>query len=229
MPPRPRGNSDDTPDGTPRPHGGTAAGGGGVRSNEAAAMSTAQQGRAGHGPAATPFDIARGQPDHLHTQMAGAPGGRPTGPLTEVRYGPDITVQRSDEMENSAAAKLADSGYNIHQNPTREEVAAARANTGDTGLSRKNPDFLLEGRVFDCYSPTDPGKGLRGIWTETKNKVVKEQTQRVVVNLEDWQGNVRDLQRQFDDWPIDGLKEVKVITQQGEIVQISLPQPSDRE
>jgi hypothetical protein len=186
-------------------------------------MATAQQGRAGNGPAATPFGIARGQPDHLHTQMTGTPGGAPTGPLTEVRSGPDITVQRSDEMENSAAAVLADSGYRVHQNPTPAEVAQARADTGDTGLPTKNPDYLIEGRVFDCYSPTEPEKSLRGVWTETKNKIMKEQTQRVVVNLEDWRGDVRDLQRQFDDWPINGLKEVKVITPQGEIIQINLP------
>jgi hypothetical protein len=53
--------------------------------------------------------------------------------------------------------------------------------------------------------------------------VVKEQTQRVVINLEDWRGGMSALRRQFADWPIPGLKEVKSITPNGDIVQIDLP------
>lgn len=44
------------------------------------------------------------------------------------------------------------------------------------------------------------------------------------MNLEDWRGSVPDLERQFRDWPIENLKEVKVITPDGEIVQIA-PNP----
>jgi hypothetical protein len=233
MTPRPRSNSgDDTPGGPsgsgPHRHGGNPSGGGGVRSNEAAALATAHQGRAGNGPAATPADIARGQPDHLFTHMTGTPGGTPTGPLTVVRSGGDPTNGRSDELENSGAAKIADSGYRIHQNPTPEQVARARADTGDTGRPTKNPDFLIEGRVFDCYSPTKANKPVRGIWDEAEDKVNKGQTQRVVVNLEDWRGDLGALQRQFDNWPIPGLKELKVITPHGEIIQINLPDENYR-
>ncbi|WP_106319841.1 CdiA C-terminal domain-containing protein [Actinoplanes italicus] len=132
-------------------------------------------------------------------------------------------------MENSGATALAASGYRVKQNPSTEEVAQARTNTGDTGRSVKNPDYLIEGRVFDCYSPTEPEKSTRGIWTESRNKVIKGQTQRVVVNLEDWRGDFGALQQQFDKWPVAGLKELKVITPEGEIVQIDLPRSSDRE
>nr|WP_308121298.1 hypothetical protein [Actinoplanes bogorensis] len=80
----------------------------------------------------------------------------------------------------------------------------------------------MEGRVFDCYSPDD-GKPVRGIWWEAEDKVKEGQTQRVVVNLEDWSGDLTALRRQFLDWPIEGLKEVKAITRDGEVVQIELP------
>ncbi|MEV4274892.1 hypothetical protein [Actinoplanes xinjiangensis] len=131
-------------------------------------------------------------------------------------------------MENSGAATIADAGYRIHQNPTRLEVAQARTDTADTGSTTRNPDYLIEGRVFDCYSPTKSNKPVRGIWDETEDKVSKGQTQRVVVNLEDWRGDLGALQRQFDDWPIPGLKELKVITPQGEIIQINLPEENYR-
>jgi hypothetical protein len=229
MTPRPRGHDSDpgSPDSS-RSHGRGGASGG-VRADEAEATAISHAGRAGNGPASTPADIANGQPQHLRTHPTGTVGGTPTGEPKEITVSPDTTNQRSDEMENSGATVLAASGYRVKQNPSSEEVAQARAITGDTGRPEKNPDYLIEGRVFDCYSPTEPEKSTRGIWTESRNKVAKGQTQRVVVNLEDWRGDLGALQRQFDEWPVDGLKEVKVITPEGEILQIKLPRPNDRE
>jgi hypothetical protein len=131
-------------------------------------------------------------------------------------------------MENSGARVLAARGWQIKQNPTPAEVAQARADTGDSGNPRSNPDYLLEGRVFDAFSPTKPTKSVRNIWSEVEDKVlVKQQTQRAVVNLEDWRGDIGALRRQFADWPIPGLKEVKAITPDGDIVQIDIPDDGD--
>jgi hypothetical protein len=233
MTPRPRSTGGgDTPDGPSgpgaHPHGGAPSGSGGVRSNEAAAMATAHQGRAG--PVSTPSDIARGQPDHLFTRATGTSGSKPTG--HPVRISRKLEVddktdnRRSAERENATAIHLADNGYHLHQRPTKPEVAAARLDTGDTGSPTTDPDYLLEGRVFDCYSPT-PDKPVRGVWWQTEDKVVKEQTQRVVLDLMFWRGDLGALQKQFDDWPIKDLKEVKAVLPNGEIVQIRLPRPSD--
>ncbi|MEV4706552.1 hypothetical protein [Actinoplanes sp. NPDC049316] len=127
------------------------------------------------------------------------------------------------ERENIAATRLAERGYRIKQNPTPDEVSRARQDTGDTGNPRSHPDYLLEGRVFDCYSPTNVAKSPRGVWSGVSDKVVKlKQTQRMVVDLENWQGDMSALRRQFRDWPMEGLKEVKVITPEGDIVQIPI-------
>ncbi|WP_239117645.1 hypothetical protein [Paractinoplanes ferrugineus] len=127
-------------------------------------------------------------------------------------------------MESETAILLADRGYRVHLNPSKSEVAEARLATGDSGNPLKNPDYLIEGRVFDCYAPTEPAKNVRGIHWEVKNKVVtKRQTQRVVVNLADWAGDMVALRKQFADWPIEGLKELKAITPAGDLVQIDLP------
>ncbi|SNY47283.1 hypothetical protein [Paractinoplanes atraurantiacus] len=126
-------------------------------------------------------------------------------------------------MENSAADVLAAQGYRVRQNPSKAEVARSRRETGDVGDPGKAPDYLVEDRVFDCYSPVNPDKAVRGIWTEVKIKAEVGQTQRVLVNLEDWRGDLSALRGQFADWPIPGLKEVKVITSGGEIVQVDLP------
>jgi hypothetical protein len=165
----------------------------------------------------------RRQTEDLLTQRTGRSGGTPHGGSTRIEPGEDAEVRRSLEMENAGAVVLAEHGYRIRQNPTRAEVAQARLDAGDVGNPEKDPDYLLEGRVFDCYSPVKPSKAVRGIWTEAKIKVEDGQTQRVVVNLEDWRGDLSALRKQFAGWPVPGLKEVKVITRDGNIVQIGLP------
>ncbi|MFG2047333.1 hypothetical protein ACGFIW_07890 [Micromonospora sp. NPDC048935] len=123
------------------------------------------------------------------------------------------------ELENECADTLAHDGYRVHQNPTRLEIADARQSTGDGGKPDKEPDYLVEGHVFDCYAPT-PGKAVRGVWTEVSQKVARQQTQRVVLNLQDWRGDITALQKQFDDWPVRQLKELAAVTRSGAIIQI---------
>jgi Contact-dependent growth inhibition CdiA C-terminal domain len=117
---------------------------------------------------------------------------------------------------------VARAGYRIEQNPTPADVAQARQVAGDTGDPRRNPDYLIEGRVFDC-SAAHPETSVRSIWSAVRKKIREEQTQRVLLNLEGWNGDLTALRRQFDDWPISGLKEVKAITADGHLIQIDLP------
>jgi hypothetical protein len=123
------------------------------------------------------------------------------------------------ELENECADVVADKGYRVQQNPPKQKVAEARTSTGDGGDADRTPDYLIEGHVFDCYGPTET-KAVRGIWGEVSKKVEKGQTERVALNLADWGGDLGALQKQFDDWPVPGLKELVAVTRTGEIVQI---------
>lgn len=127
---------------------------------------------------------------------------------------------RAVELENECADIVADAGYRVHQNPTKQQVANARAATGDTGSPQRNPDYLIEGYVFDCYSPTEPSKPVRSVWTEVSEKIDERQTQRVILNLHDWRGDYVALRKQFDDWPIPRLKELVAVLPNREIVEI---------
>ncbi|MEO3747466.1 hypothetical protein [Plantactinospora sp. B5E13] len=127
--------------------------------------------------------------------------------------------RRSLELENQCADTIAGQGYRVHQNPTRREVAEARGITGDAGDPQRAPDYLIEGHVFDCYSPTPP-VSPRAVWNAVSKKVSSAQTQRVVLNLHDWRGDLDDLRRQFDTWPVPGLKELVAVTPSGKIVQV---------
>jgi hypothetical protein len=224
MTPRPRAHDGDPAGSGPsRPHG---TGGGSARADEAIASAVARAGRAGNGPASTPHDIANGQPQHLITHPTGAPGGTPTG--FPVRISRKLQLddksdnRRSAERENEAAVIMANQGFRVQQRPTKPQVADARAATGDIGSPTKDPDYLLEGRVFDCYAPKE-AKSAYGIWRVAKEKVDDLQTQRVVLNLKDWRGDLAGLRQQFADWPIENFKELKAILPDGKVVQIPLP------
>jgi hypothetical protein len=169
-----------------------------------------QKGRPSRGPTESS--------DHF-TDPTGQPGGTPKGPSTPIDPGASAENRRSLSRENEVAALLADSGYAVRQNPTESEAAKARQDSGDQGTPRSKPDYLIEDRVFDCYSP-NPDTGVRNVWSYVKDKIKREQTERVIVDLKDWRGDISEIRRQFHDWPINNLKEVKLVDHSGKVVQL---------
>ena len=110
----------------------------------------------------------------------------------------DEATKCSLMRENEAAETIAKNGYNIEQNPVIE------------GTTR-NPDYIIEGEIFDCYSPAENTK-IRNVASTIEEKVIKKgQTERVVLDLDDWKGDVNALVKQLNDYPIEGLKEVIVV------------------
>ncbi|MBX3411221.1 MAG: hypothetical protein KF708_00785 [Pirellulales bacterium] len=128
-------------------------------------------------------------------QPSGAQGGKPSGRPTKVEG--DAATQRSLQRENEAANALADEGYNIEQNPPAKPNGS-------------RPDYRIEGEYFDAYSP-GATKSPRGIWSEVEGKVAKGQADRIVLNLDDWGGDMAALEKQFSDWPIADLQEIKIV------------------
>ncbi|WP_407669679.1 CdiA C-terminal domain-containing protein [Paenibacillus kobensis] len=58
------------------------------------------------------------------------------------------------------------------------------------------------------------------ISSSIQGKVQSGQTDRVVLNLSDWQGDVNTLKKQLSDWPIAGLKEVIAVDSKGNVTNI---------
>jgi|GEM_PF-3776583 len=75
---------------------------------------------------------------------------------------------RGRTRENEAAQTLAKNGYDVEQRP---KVPGG-----------KEPDYRIEGEIFDCYSP-EYGKPVRGIGSVIERKVQKGQADRIVLNL----------------------------------------------
>ncbi len=123
-------------------------------------------------------------------------GAQPASPTT--RPPRTSALQR----ENESATTLARQGYDIEQTPT---VPGA-----------KNPDYRIEGQVFDNYAPTSDN--ARNITDTIERKVVNGQTDRVVLNLTDNPVDLDAMRAQLRDWPIEGLNEVIVIDKQGNVL-----------
>ncbi|WP_277406239.1 hypothetical protein [Lacrimispora xylanisolvens] len=84
-----------------------------------------------------------------------------------------------------------------------------------------NPDFLNEDKVFDCYAPK-VDTNTKGIKKEIYNKT-KKQTPNIVVNLDDYAGNIPELTDSLLAKKIDGdlkyLQELYFV-KDGEIIHI---------
>lgn len=148
---------------------------------------------------------------HKHTIPSQPPNilTTPSGTKTKVNYNdPDLDNIRSLIRENEAAETLAQAGYKIQQNP---KVSGT-----------KNPDYLIENKIFDCYSPRER-TNVRNIASNITRKIDLGQTNRIILNLNDWHGGGGDIDeiiKQLNEWPIPGLKEVKVINHYHEIIDI---------
>jgi hypothetical protein len=153
------------------------------------------------------------------TEPTAVDGGVPSGRPAAAGRKEGHEGRRGAARENQAASTLAARGYKVHQKPSPTEVANARRATGDLGRVEARPDYLVEGRVFDCYSP-GPGTSVRNLGTYVGKKVTDGQTQRVVLNIADWPGGLSELTEQFGRWPIAGLKELLVIQPDGTIVHL---------
>ncbi|WP_083677952.1 hypothetical protein [Paenibacillus sp. FSL R7-0337] len=135
------------------------------------------------------------------------PNAQPKGYKTTIRENMDLETKRSLSRENEAAEILAENGYDVEQNPKIPDT-------------NKDPDYLINDTIFDCYSPKDT-TSPRGIASQLEKKKIKEgQTRRIVLNLGDWNGNLSELKKQFIDWPIKNLDEVIVITKDKKVIDL---------
>ncbi|ARJ40940.1 Contact-dependent inhibition of growth factor CdiA [Pantoea alhagi] len=130
--------------------------------------------------------------------------GTLTGRVTPTD--PKMTKEniRSLNRENESAQILSQSGFQVEQNPYIS--------------GNKNPDYRINGEVFDNYAPKS--SNVRNIYSEVKRKVTSGQTNNVVINMSDTKASLPALQNQLSQWPIIGLEKVIVIDKSGNVIRI---------
>lgn len=127
-----------------------------------------------------------------------------SGRVTQIDPAMSKEQVRSLNRENESARILAQSGFSVEQNPYVS--------------GNKNPDFKVNGEVFDNYAPKS--SSVRNIWTEVKGKVDEGQTTNVVINMADTKVSFSELQQQFTKWPVMGMDKLIVIDKSGNAVRI---------
>ena len=133
---------------------------------------------------------------------AGSLTGRPTAipPLS------DAATSRALTLENQSASTLSSNGYNVTQNPVVN--------------GPKNPDYLINGEIFDNYAPTTAN--VRNIASTIEGKVSSGQTDNLVVNLRDSTVSPAALESQLTRFPVAGLKQVIVIDRNGVVSKLTI-------
>ncbi len=114
---------------------------------------------------------------------------------------------RGTKGENKSAKVLSENGYRIEQ--LSDKVKGSRQNI-------KNPDFKIEGKIFDAYTPKTT-TSARNIWTTLEDKILKTQANRFVVNMDESKLTLEQMTKQFKDFPMKGLKEV-ILTKDGKVI-----------
>ncbi len=105
-------------------------------------------------------------------------GSKPSG-----NYAKEINEQF--KKQNETADLFASEGYDIKM---LDEVAGGN---GYGIFEGSNPDFLIEGKVFDCYTPGRT-TAVNTIIHEMSNKT-KKQAPNIVLNLDLYEGNTGEL------------------------------------
>ncbi|ADO54187.1 contractile injection system protein, VgrG/Pvc8 family [Paenibacillus polymyxa] len=137
-------------------------------------------------------------------------GGKPKGNYTK---GDSHGIKK----ESETADLMADQGYDI------EMLDEVNGGNGYGIKESSNPDFLIEGKVFDCYAPTietNVDNILRNITKKTKT-----QAERIVLNVDQFpsekvaeiiQGILRKANPNGD---LKNLKELSIV-KDGEITRV---------
>ncbi|MEV6626653.1 hypothetical protein AB0M83_29290 [Amycolatopsis sp. NPDC051106] len=142
-------------------------------------------------PSSTAHTRPSGQPD---------PNARPGGTPSDTSHG-SVENRENLRIENDSATVLAKAGYRIDQNPPEVGVNG-----------RSNPDYKMEGKLWDNYAPRDNRETIR----RELRKKVKEQTPYIVINMERSTMSLADMKALLPT--VKGLTEVKIIDKNGAII-----------
>lgn len=126
------------------------------------------------------------------------------------------TTNRTYIRQNEAADLLASKGYKVNM---LDEV---RDGNGYGIRKLANPDFLIENKVFDCYTP-NVNTSTKTIIRELAEKT-KAQAPNIVLNLDDYAGDIKELidlikRKTNPTGDLKRLEELKII-KDGNVIDI---------
>ena len=116
----------------------------------------------------------------------------------------DPETRRGLYRENESADVLFAYGHSIEQKPIIE--------------GRKNPDYLIDGEVFDNYAPIT--ENLRTIRDTVAKKVDINQAKNLIINLRDSKFKKSEIELLFATEPVAGLTRLWIIDRNGQLLYV---------
>ena len=148
---------------------------------------------------------------------------RPTGPVDGLPTGTaprnvpfaDPAAKAQIASEQRFAGALAAAGYQTVRQPTvGPDPAITPERLAALGLApTRNPDLLVEGRIFDIYTPVSDA--LQSVAAGIAAKVADGQTDRIALDLTGTPFTDAQVRAVLRASPIAGLKEVITLTKTG--------------
>ena len=124
-----------------------------------------------------------------------------SGRRAKISERDNAETRRSLHRENESADLLYAAGQSVEQSPKIS--------------GKKNPDFRINGTLFDNYAPTtDSLRNIRGL---IQQKINENQAKSIILNLRDTPVTVNEIDNYFLFYPVDGLEKLWIIDRWGEI------------
>jgi hypothetical protein len=124
-----------------------------------------------------------------------------SGRRAKISERDDPETRRGLYRENESADLLFAAGHSVEQKPIIE--------------GRKNPDYRIDGKVFDNFAPST--SQLRNIRSTIQQKIEENQARNIILNLRDAEITVDEIDNYLLFYPVDGLEKLWIIDRWGEI------------
>ncbi len=123
---------------------------------------------------------------------------------------PDINDPRPINRQNETAFLMASHGFDVEMLPNKIN------GNGHGNNATASPDYLIEKKACECYSPTSDSP--RNIWTTIKKKS-EEQANNIILNLDDCPISVEAILLNIKEYPIPTLTRL-IYVKNGVITQV---------
>ena len=124
-----------------------------------------------------------------------------SGRRAKISERDDPETRRGLYRENESADVVYAAGHSVEQKPIIE--------------GRTNPDYIIDGEIFDNYAPIT--ENLRTIHDTVSRKVQRNQAENIVLNLRDSKFTELDIELLFMSEPVEGLNRFWIVDRSGRL------------
>ncbi len=142
--------------------------------------------------------------------------GTPEKVPTKITTSKVSEQARGIRRQNEAAEVMSKNGYHVEYQPKITETD--RMSRFPWLDPRKNPDFKIEGEIFDGYSP-NKNTSIQNVIKSVKKKTEDNQARRILVNLDDNNLSIPNLAKELRLSKLPLLDEV-IVVKNGKITKI---------